>query len=214
VTREHTQIGQWIDKGGPVVELIELNEVEIEIPVLETFISELLQRTGTQPGTRTLGIEVDALPGESFQGEIVSIIPQADAQSRTFPVKVRVSNRVGPDGQFVLRTGMFARVTLPVKTIRNAVMVSKDALVLGQGSPVVWVVVPGPGGGQGEGDRVRPVRVDVSLDVSDGTIVQIVGPVGLDGSLPLQPGDLVVTEGNERVNPSSIVSVTRRDPSS
>ncbi|MCU0962671.1 MAG: efflux RND transporter periplasmic adaptor subunit [Pirellulaceae bacterium] len=214
VTREHTQVGQWIAKGGSVVELIELNEVEIEIPVLETFISELLQCTESQQGTRTLAIEVDALPGEDFTGEIVSIIPQADTQSRTFPVKVRVPNRQGPDGQYRLRTGMFARVTLPVKTVREALMVPKDALVLGQGLPIVWVVEPGPGGDAGNGDRVRPVAVQVGFDVSDGTVVQVVGPLAADGSLPLRPGEYVVTEGNERVNPGTIVKVTRREPAS
>lgn len=214
VTREHTQVGQWISKGGAVVEMIELEEVEIEIPVLETFISELLQRTDTQQGTRTLGIDVDALPGEAFTGEVVAIIPQADPQSRTFPVKIRVPNRQAADGQYLLRTGMFARVTLPVRTVRDALMIPKDALVLGQGLPTVWVVEPAAEGEEDNGHRVRPVAIQVGFEVSDGLMVQVVGPLGADGSLPLRPGEYVVTEGNERVSLGSIVKVTRRDPAS
>ncbi|MHB8867149.1 MAG: efflux RND transporter periplasmic adaptor subunit [Pirellulaceae bacterium] len=214
VTREHTEIGQWIAKGGPVVEIIELNEIEVEIPVLETYVSELLQRTEGQPGTKTLHISVDAVPGDPIEGEIVSIIPKANAQSHTFPVKVRLTNRRNPDGQFLLKPGMFARVTLPVRTIKNALMIPKDALVLGHQSAMVWVVEPAANRTAGGGDRLRAVTVEVAYEVSDGTSVQVVGPRSADGSLPLQPGAMVVTEGNERINPAMGVTVTHKESAS
>ena len=207
VTKEHTEVGQWIDKGGPVVELIELEFVEVEVSVLENYISELRQKTEQQEGTKTVKLSLEALPGESFEGEIVSIVPRADTQSRTFPVKIRVRNRVPDDGGTpVLKPGMFARVTLPIRTVHKAVMIPKDALVLEQGEalaqnqPTVWVVEPSSDQSSGGGRRIRPVKVTVAYDVSEGELVQVTGPLGPDGSLPLSAGDLVITEGNERVN--------------
>lgn len=210
VTKEHTEVGQWIAKGGSVAELVEVDSVEIEVNVLETYISELRQRNETQEGTKTLAIHVDALPTETFTGEIVSIVPRADVQSRTFPVKIRVQNRTTEDGQVRLKPGMFARVTLPVRTIPNAIMIPKDALVLGQRTPVAWVIVPRADADPLRGDAVRPVAVEVDYGISQGDLVQVVGPIDQLGAVPLQSGELVVTEGNERLNPKSTVQVTKK----
>jgi RND family efflux transporter MFP subunit len=210
VTREHTEVGQWIAKGGSIVEIIELKEVEIEIPVLETFISNLRQRTQSQPGTETPKIAIDALPEESFTGEIVSIVPKGDTQSHTFPVRIRLPNRLGEDGQFLLKPGMFARVTLPAKTIsKNAILIPKDALVLDEREPPkVWVVEPPAESATGGGRDVRAVTVEVAYEVSEGDLVEVVGPAGPDGALPLKPQELVITEGNERIAPGMKVTVT------
>jgi RND family efflux transporter MFP subunit len=220
VTKEHTEVGQWIDKGGPVVELIELENVEVEVSVLESYVSELRQKTERQEGTKTVDMSLEALPGESFEGEIVSVVPRADTQSRTFPVKIRVQNRVPEEGGTpLLKPGMFARVTLPVRTVPQAIMVPKDALVLeksdalAQNQPTVWVVVPAEERSGNGGRRVRPVKVTVAYDVSQGNMVQVTGPVGPDGSLPLRAGDLVITEGNERVNPNMTVLLKQPEAS-
>jgi RND family efflux transporter MFP subunit len=216
VTREHTEVGQWMAKGGSVVELVELEYVEIEVPVMETYISDLRRTNDSQAGTEILDVTVEAFPSMPFRGEIASIVPRADVQSRTFPVKVRVQNRRGEDGQHLLRPGMFARVTLPVRTVRTAVMIPKDALVLGERiRPTVWVVVPSSDGPGNAPDRVRRVSIDVAYDVSAGNQVQVTGPLGPDGSLPLKPGDWVLVEGNERVNPNptATYNVTTRENS-
>jgi multidrug efflux pump subunit AcrA (membrane-fusion protein) len=172
VIKEHAEIGQWIGKGAPVAELVELDHVEIEINVLETYISELRQRSGDRAGTETVSIQIDALPAERLEhplrGEIVSIVPRADAQSRTFPVKILVENQTSEDGQVRLKPGMFARVTLPVRTIRDAVVIPKDSLVLGQRVPTVWVVVPAAEPDPLRGDAVRPVQVEVDYSISAG----------------------------------------------
>jgi hypothetical protein len=58
-------------------------------------------------------------------------------------VRVRLKN---PDsaanpGQLLFKPGMFARVKLPVKS-KTMLSIPKDSLVLGESSPLVWVVEP------------------------------------------------------------------------
>lgn len=202
VTEEYTEVGQWIAKGDPVVEVVEVNqdnEIEIRIPVLETYISHLKVRSPDgQLGTQTIRVEIPALPGTEFQGDVVAIVPKADLNARSFPVNVRLTNRPGPNGP-LLKPGMLARVTLPMTEILDAMLVPKDALVLEEGKPSgVWVIRPGRDFDEsGIGDAVR---VPVSLGESDGDWIQI---HPLDESMRelLQPGGIVITEGNERIKP-------------
>ncbi len=209
ITKEQTEIGQWVTKGGPIVEMVELNEVDIIIPVLETRISELRVRTESAVGTQTTAIAVEALRNESFQGEVIAIVPKADFQSRTFPVKVRVQNRRSAHTNTVmLKPGMFARVTIPVRTIKNAVMIPKDALVLDRRSPTVWRINSPHDANTARGSDIRSHAVVIDPDISVEDWVQLVGPVAADGSLPLQAGDLVITEGNERVTLRSTVTTS------
>jgi RND family efflux transporter MFP subunit len=214
ISQEHTEVGQWIAKGGPIAEIVELSEVEIVLPVLETRAGELQVRTSEHEGTRTQNISVEAYPDEKFQGEVTAIVPRADYQARTFPVKVRVQNRFNPATNMVmLKPGMFARVTLPVRAVKDAVMIPKDALVLDRRSPTVWQIIsPAEANGPG-GSSIRSLAVEVDPDVSLGDWIQLTGPVSQDGSLPLAAGDIVITEGNERVNLRSTVTITNRNSS-
>lgn len=205
VAEEHTEIGQWIAKGGPVAEVVELVEVDIELPVLETYVWRLQVRTKEQPGTKTLAVQIEALPGEVFEGEVVSIVPQANLSARTFPVNVRLTNRSGPNG-VLLKPGMFARVTLPVQEVPDAVLVPKDALVLGQGTKTIWVIRPAKDFKQSGLGAAAPVAV--TTGESTGEWIQV-RPLAPEGKALLQPGGLVIVEGNERVKPKLPVRVIK-----
>lgn len=188
VTEEFTEMGQWIAKGSPVVQVVELESVDVEVPVPEAHVANL------SVGARSR-VEIGALSETMLQGEVVLVVPQADVRSRSFPVKIRVKNRIAPNGIWI-KPGMFARVTLPVGDKGSALMVPKDALVLSERSTMVWVVQPEaktPTTG-----RVRPVSVELGL--ADDEWIEIRGE--------LQPGQLVVIEGNERISPSRPVLMT------
>jgi len=203
VAEEHTEIGQWIAEGGLVAEVVELVEVDVELPVLETFVSQLRVRTKEQAGTGTVAVEIEALPRETFEGDVVSIVPKANLSARTFPVNVRLTNRSGPHG-VLLMPGMFARVTLPLSTIPDALLVPKDALVLGQGTKTIWTIQPAKDFKQSGVGSAAPVSV-VTGESSDAWIQ--VRPFTPEGKALLRPGGLVIVEGNERVKPTLPVRV-------
>jgi RND family efflux transporter MFP subunit len=149
--------------------------------VLETFISELRREAPAR-------VEFDALPGRSFEGEIARIVPQADVRSRSFPVKVRLQNELLPDGTPLLKSGMFARVSLPAASRQSVLLVPKDALVLGGKETQVYTVTPADPKKPHEG-KAEPVAVIIGVAYKG--LVEVRGP--------LKAGQWVVVEGNERL---------------
>jgi len=188
IVAEHTEVGQWLAKGAPVVDLVELDPVDVRVLVLEDYIRHL--RVGA-----SVRVEIGALPGHAFTGQVALIVPHADIRSRSFPVKVRLRNPQSRGG-VLLKSGMFARVTLPVGEKTRALLVPKDALVLGGRRPTVYVVEPSSGD-LGKA-TVRPVGVDLGVASED--LMQVIGP--------LEPGQQVVVRGNERLRPGQVVTVT------
>lgn len=189
VVTEHTELGQWVSEGDPVVEIVELDRVDIEVPVLEDFVRSVEVGMPAR-------VEIGALPGQVFTGQVALVVPRADVRSRSFPVKVRVDNQ-RTRGSVLLKAGMFARVTFAVGGSAMAVLVPKDALVLGGETRVVFAFEPDPD--DPKQGRVR--RVPVELGVASGEFIQV--------KAALNPGEQVVVEGNERLRPGQEVQVTR-----
>jgi RND family efflux transporter MFP subunit len=194
VVAEHSEVGQWLRQGDPVAEVAALDEVEVVAQVVEQYVPHI--RVGM-----SVGVEIPSLPDQSFSGVVSAIVPQADVQARTFPVKVRLKNQLGEDGPLI-KSGMYARVMLATGSKQMATLISKDALVLGGVQPVVFVVdVASPDAKQG---KVRPVPVQ--LGVAEGNMIQVRGGI--------QPGQLVVVQGNERLRPGQDVQIQRVVPPS
>ena len=131
VTKEYTQVGEWVEKGGPIVNMADLSSIEVLIDVPERYIPLLVLGGDT-------GVKVDALNPEKFTGKIAAIIAVGDSASRAFPVKVSVDN---PDNR--IKGGMLCRVSLAIGKPSSVLAVPKDAVVnMGQ-QHLVFVVREG-----------------------------------------------------------------------
>jgi len=168
ITNRYTEVGQWIERGGRVVDIIDLAAVLVRVPVHEREIR--LVQVGDEAA-----VILDALPNRMFTGRVKYITPQADLASRTFPVKIEVPNT--PDT--AIKAGMFARVTLRVGAAQPGVFVPKDAVVRRAGGQVVFVV---------EDAKARLVPIKTGR-AHEGLIEVVEGQ--------LAPGDTVVVTGNE-----------------
>jgi membrane fusion protein, multidrug efflux system len=130
-----------------------------------------------------VSIAVDAFPQASFPGQIYAIEPAVDEQTRTVLTRARVANP-----QLRLRPGMFARVQLTLGARENAVWIPEEAIVpRGQDSYVFRVV-------EGRAELV-PVQ----------TGTRKVGEVEIIKGIAA--GDIVITEGTQRLAPGMQVSV-------
>jgi RND family efflux transporter MFP subunit len=167
LVRKRVEAGAWLRPGDPVADLIDLDPVFVVGPVNEREASRL--RNGARAR-----VTLDAHPDRAFTGELTHVVPQADRESRAFPVKVRVRNP-----EHVLKSGMFARVALEVPGNRQALHVPRDAIVRRGGASLVFVVDNGVA-------RARPVRTGVSA----GGLVEV-----LDGAVAA--GQEVVIVGND-----------------
>ena len=179
ITRRYTEVGQWIERGGKVADIIDLRLVLIRIPVHEKDIGRL--RVGDEAT-----IVFDAFPDRPFTGKVKHIIPQADASSRTFPVKIEVANTADS----ALKAGMSARVRLRSGAIQPAVLIPKDAVVRRADSQVVFVV-------QAE----KALMVSIKTGRAYDGLIEV-----LNGGL--KPGDTVVVTGNETLRDQAAVTVT------
>lgn len=175
VTEERTEVGEWLGAGDPVVEILSLDELEVRVEVPERYFRNL------NPGARAT-VTFEALPGTSVRGRISAIIPRADPQARTFPLKVRIRNREGRIG-----VGMLAQVSFPAGEAYRATVVPKDAVIIRGPQRFVYLM---------NGDNTVSL-IPVETGTGVGQWVEVQGAV--------QPGQRVITRGNERLRPGQAV---------
>jgi len=174
VVKEHTQIGQWVDKGGPIVTLADLSSVEVMVDVPERYIPLLVLGGITR-------VQLDALNPENFTGIISAIIPVGDSASRSFPVTVAVEN---PNNR--IKGGMLCRVSLAIGEPNSVLAVPKDAVVNVGQQYLLYVVRDGV---------AQPLPVELG-DAAD-SMIEVKGPIkaGMQvvtrGNERLRPGQPV-----------------------
>jgi membrane fusion protein (multidrug efflux system) len=131
-------------------------------------------------------VYIEALGTDSLSARIVAILAEGSPQSHTFPVVVEVLN---PDGR--IRSNMAARTKFRIRQPKSVLLVHKDAIVNTAGGTVVYVA-------QDEVVAMRSVKTGMSYQ----------GLVAVQGDL--EPGDLVVVRGNERLRDGQAVRVIRK----
>jgi multidrug efflux pump subunit AcrA (membrane-fusion protein) len=178
ITQRYAEVGQWLERGGKIADLVVLNPVLVRVPVHEKDISRV--HTGDEAT-----VVLDALPEHPFTGRVKHIIPQADLASRTFPVKIEVANTP----ETTLKAGMFARVTLRPGSAQLTLFVPKDAVVRRPTGQVVFVVQDGKA-------HLVPIKTGRP---HEGTLEVVEGN--------LKAGDTVVVTGNEALQDQAAVVV-------
>ncbi|MBT3344468.1 MAG: efflux RND transporter periplasmic adaptor subunit [Gemmatimonadetes bacterium] len=137
-----------------------------------------------------LGQEVDVVIGalgtDIITARIVAILAQGYADSHTFPVVVEFLN---PTGR--IRAGMAARVNLSVQQPGDVLLVHKDAVVNSVRGTFLFVAQDGSA---------------VQRTVQTGLAHQ--GYVAVEGDL--QPGELAIVRGNERLQDGQAIRVVRK----
>jgi RND family efflux transporter MFP subunit len=174
VAKEQTQVGEWIQVGGPVVSLVDLGRIRIAVDVPERYAVQLSRKSQVR-------VLVESVSDEAFLGEISAILPEGDLDARTFPVRVELANP-----GFKIRSGMEARATFSLGTQRNALLIPKDAIVTAGTNRLVFLVAS---------SVAQPVPVQV-IGYYDGNVA-VEGPlkpgdrVVIRGNERLMPGQPV-----------------------
>lgn len=113
--------------GEPLLMIVDNNSVNFEGEVGEGAWE--LIKTG-----QTVELFMDAIPDKVFKGFVQTIIPAADAKSRSFRVKVSVPNKSGE-----LASGMFGRASILLKPVVGLV-IPRRCLLMGQEEGSVSIV--------------------------------------------------------------------------
>ena len=134
-------------------------------------------------------------PGRKYAAVVQAIDPLVDANGRSVGIRACIDNR-----HLQLRPGMFARITAVFGERDNARVIPEEAIVPQGGRQFVIRLVDGP-----DQDTRIAQRVEVKVGIRRPGRVEI-----LEG---LQPGDLVVTAGQQRVQkdgmPVRVVDLSR-----
>jgi len=190
IVNEFIDKGAWVKAGDPIVELVQLDPVEVEVFVPEQQIP-FIQPNQVAP------VQFAALPGQTFTGRVDQIVPLANVQSRTFPVRVVIPNPLDEAELPVIRAGMLASVRLATDRTRRVLLVPKDALRLDLRPLQVVRVID---------KAADPVKVEIGA--SHGGLVEVTVLPGGDLSI----GDLLVVRGNEGLNDGDPVEVDGQLP--
>ncbi|MCZ6765383.1 MAG: efflux RND transporter periplasmic adaptor subunit [bacterium] len=171
------QVGEWVNPGTPVYEMVDLSVVKVTVDLPERRFGEV------EVGSH-VEIVVSGDRDNPISGTVTGIAPQASRQTHKFPVIVSVENT---DGR--LGSGMLVKATLSLTGSFSSYAVSKDAIIRQGNQTIVYTIVEG---------KASPVPVKMSS--SEGTMVAVSGE-GLSDGMP------VVVRGNERIFPGSPVQV-------
>lgn len=126
-------------------------------------------------------IEVDALPGKSFKGEVNFIYPELEPTSRTLRVRLRVPN---PEG--LLKPNMFAYVSIFGGPKKDLLIIPREALITtGERESVVLDLGKG---------KFQPV--DVVTGMQSGGEVEILSGLNEGDKIVLSGQFLIDSESN------------------
>jgi membrane fusion protein (multidrug efflux system) len=171
-------VGAFVSPGDHVVEIADIDPIKVDFRVPELALSSL--RVGQH-----VIVTVDALPGQTFDGEVYVIDPIVDANGRAVRLRARIPN---PDGK--LSPGQFARVQIVVDRRENALLIPESAVFSEGQKRYVFRVVDG---------RVKLTEITLGqrrpgqVEVRDG----------------LDSDTVVVTAGHQQVRDGSRVTVVK-----
>ncbi len=175
ISREHTQVGEWISAGGLVATIIDLNKIRITVDVPERYAA-ILHPEGK------VSVLVKSISNNPLAGRIYAVLPQGNPDARTFPVRINLANP-----GFKIKSSMEVKVVFSLGDTKNALLVPKDAVVTAGSKNLVYHVTEG---------KALPVDVNI-LGYYDNNVavegnLQPGCKVVVRGNERLRPGQSVV----------------------
>lgn len=175
--------GQFLNAGDPVASLTALDRLYVDFNVPQQDLALL------QTGAR-VSVKSDAYPGREFEGRISTIEPRIDEGTRNVRVQATM-----PNPGNTLRPGMYVSASVILPAQEDALIVPATAIqTSAQGNSITVI----RGENAREGGQAEIVPVTVTRRVGDMAVVES----------GLSAGDVILTEGQLRVQPGAQVEVT------
>lgn len=154
--------------------------VEAGDEIIRLINLEILEVQARIPATSVPYIQMqDEIKVMNGRSEIITkvktLVPVGDDVSRLYEIRLEAEN---PDWMI----GQAVKVIIPIDFSRDVIAVPRDALVIRREGTVVYRI----------NNKIAEV-VHVETGISNDTLIEVIGDI--------QPGDEVVTRGNERLQP-------------
>ena len=218
-------LGDYVKEGADVVNLESIDPLKVDFRVPEIYLKHI------QVG-QALNVQLDALPGKTFEGKVFAVNPLVDAAGRAIVIRAVVRN---PDTS--LRPGMFTRVRLITRDEKQALVIPEQAIVPQGDEQFVFRVADG---------RANRVKIDVGqrrdskvevlkgltandlvvtaghLKIRDGTPVTVLNTpasaaasaAAPNAAAPMSSPDAAVTNAPSGISPANAENLLRRAPKS
>jgi len=181
------ELGQYVQVGQPVIEIVDTAAVRVFVDVPELDIRYI-------EGGVDVDVVVEALDDRQVAGTIHFIPAVADPATRTFRVEVKVPNDDG-----AIRPGMIVRVRLLRRVLEDVLMIPLDAVIPLETDYEVYI---------SDGERARRRIVSLRGALLQGQYVQARPPTDPTAE-GLRPGDRLIVEGQRLVGDGQRIRVRR-----
>lgn len=184
ISNRLAEVGEWVDPGTPVFELVALDTLHADFSVPQGFYRLIDDNS-------RITLRLDAISKRQFEGKIDAVVPVNDSSARTFMMRVLFE-----DEHRNITPGMSVNGLLQVSSSRRGIVVSRDAVLrYPDGRVTVWVVH----------------EQDGKTTVSERKVAT---GHGFNGRLEIREGikagDTVVVEGNEALQDGQAVRIEPR----
>jgi membrane fusion protein (multidrug efflux system) len=177
IGKRNVDPGAMVNTNTSIASVVDISRLKLVVNIVE---KDLRMVTAGDLGI----VEVDAYPGEKFNGRIARVAPVLDPATRTAPIEIEI-----PNGDNRLKPGMYARITLTVEERKNAVVAPKNAVIDFENKRGVW---------QPNADS-RAQFVPVTLGIEGAETIEIVSG--------LNEGDKFVTTGAGAVRNNDVLII-------
>ena len=170
-------LGAYVKDGDALVNLEDTSALTVDFNLPERYQSRLATGQSVQ-------VQLDAVPGETFEATVLAVDPLLDANGRSVSVRAKMPS----SRSAALRPGMFARVLTVFSVDDEALVVPEEAIVPQANKQFVFRIEE-----EGEGDARKLVsrRTEVEIGARRGAEVQILRGV--------TAADTVVVAGQQRL---------------
>ncbi|NNJ92702.1 MAG: efflux RND transporter periplasmic adaptor subunit [Gammaproteobacteria bacterium] len=180
ISHKYTEAGEWLAPGDPIAELIATDNLRIDFQAPQSVFPKTTLQTPVK-------ISIAAIPGKTFNGSIITIVPVTKAEARTFLIRAVIKTE-----DFHMTPGMSANGILGLDTGMEAVVVSRDAILRHpDGRTTVWIV------NQDNTVSERLVKTGLSFN----------GYVVIDQGL--EANITIVVQGNESLREGQKISIKK-----
>ena len=167
--------GEYLTPNTNIANLRSTNPVKISFSIPEKYVAQVKQNTDI-----SFGIDGN---NKRFSAKIFAIEPGIDQQTRTLQLKA-----LAPNPNDELLPGSFARIKLPLATLKDAILIPTEAVIPVLNGKMVYVAKNG---------KAHEAPVETGTRTADKIVV-------LSG---LNVGDTVLTTGAMALKPNAEVKV-------
>lgn len=178
----HTDLGEWVTPGDPLLELVDINNLRLDFQVPQSMYNLIDNATELQ-------VTVEGSNNkERISVEVDVLVPVSDSGARTFLL------RASPPEELRVLPGMALTALLRVDAGREGLSVPRDAISrYPDGRVTIWIAEPADDGQY----KVEEKRIELGSSYQD----RIVVTEGLEAGLR------VVSRGNEALRQGMTVRV-------